>query len=234
MWSRACIAALRSGLLVAWCLLANMSSWAADPGASGPWDSLVLRGGRVLHNAKVMSDEGDSLVIRCDEGLLKVAKSSLPQAAGANPSAAPSSAAPEMVMQPFDPDAAPPSEPDPQAKPKIKPKPAPERASAAKAAQGPVFKGCTIASFTMKPFQNSLGAAQVVVENGTDAPVVIIAGNFVCVTADGKRLAGRQIVMDGFPPIIKRRQVVPPRGNVDVQVTFSNDAVDASSVQWAQ
>src|SRR5580658_4161113 len=150
MLSRARIAALRSGLLLASFLLASLSSRAADSGAVGPWDSLVLKGGRVLHNAKVMSDEGDSLVIRCDEGLLKIAKSSLPKAAGGSPAAAPSSAAPEMVMQPFDPDSAPLPEPEPQAKPKAKPKPAPERASAAKAGQDPVFKGCTISSFTMK------------------------------------------------------------------------------------
>jgi hypothetical protein len=63
---------------------------------------------------------------------------------------------------------------------------------------------------------------------------MILPGNFACVTADGKRLAGRQIVIDGFPPIIRRRQIVPPHGSSDFEVTFSNDALDAPVVQWAK
>ena len=235
MWSRARIAALRSGFMVACCLLASLASRAADTGAAGPWDTLVLKSGRVLHNAKVMSDEGDSLVIRCDEGLVKVPKSGLPQAAIANPppSAPVAAQAQEMVMMPFNPDSAP-TVPEPQEKPKTKPKPAPSPVPAAKAAQNPIFKGCTITSFTMKPFQTSLGCAEVVIQTGTEAPVVISPGDIACITAEGKRLGGRQIVMDGFPPIIRRRQVVPPEGSVDILVTFSNDALDTPTVQWAK
>jgi hypothetical protein len=236
MWSRARIAAVRPGLLVASCLLASLPCRAADPGAAGPWDALVLKGGRVLHNAKVMSDEGDSLVIRCDEGLVKVPKSIMPQAANANPpppAAAGSTPAQEMVMMPFNPDSAP-TVPEPQEKPKPKPKPAPTPSPVQKAALNPVFKGCTITSFTMRPFQTSLGCAEVVIQNGTEAPVLILPGDIACITAEGKRLAGRQIVMDGFPPIIRRRQVVPPEGSIDIVVTFSNDALDTPTVQWAR
>jgi hypothetical protein len=229
MWSRARVAALRSGLLLTACLLAR---GAADPGATGSWESLVLKGGRVLHRARILSDEGESVVIRCDEGLLKVAKSSLP-APFSDPARPEAPAAAQMVMQPFDPDLAP-SVPEPQAKPKAKPKPAPEKAPPARSPRDPAFKGCTITGFTMKPFQNSLGCAQVEVENAADTAVVILPANFVCVTADGKRLPGRQIVTDGFPPIISRREVIPPHGSVEIEVTFSNDSLDAPSVEWAK
>jgi hypothetical protein len=198
----------------------------------GPWDSLALKGGRVLHNAKVMSDEGDSVVIRCDEGLVKVAKASLPQAASeAGLAKAPAPPGPEMVMQPFNPD---PIQvvPEPEAKPRPAARPTPTPAPAA--APSPVFKGCTIQSFSPRPFQNSLGCAEVVILNDTDAPVVIFPGDIVCVTADGKRLGGRQIVTDGFPPVVRRREVVPPRGSAVNQVTFTDAALDIASVQWAR
>jgi hypothetical protein len=232
MWSRAITAAFRRGLFMAAFASAACASRGADPGPAGPWDSLALKGGRVLHNATVLSDEGDNVVIRCDEGLVKVAKSSLPQAAAdAFPAKAPAPAAVQMVMQPFNPDVLPVGPPEPEAKPK----PAPPKATpAAKAAPSLVYKGCTIESFTMKPFQNSLGCAEVVLQNGSDARVVVLAGDFACITTAGKRLGGRQIVVDGFPPFVKRQQVVPPGGSVDLMVTFSNDSLDGSTVQWAK
>jgi hypothetical protein len=234
MGSRATIAALRIGALLAACVLAAAASRGADAGAQGPWDALALKGGRVLHNARVLSDEGDSVVIRCDEGLVKVAKSSLPQAAAdAYPAKPQAPAGPEMVMMPFNPDAAPTLQ-EPEEKPKPKPKPAANTAVAPAASPSPVFKGCTIASFSMKPFQNSLGCAEVVVQNATEARVVLLPGDIACVTAAGKRLGGRQIVMDGFPPVIKRRQVIPPLGSADFMVTFSNESLDGSSVLWAR
>jgi hypothetical protein len=42
------------------------------------------------------------------------------------------------------------------------------------------------------------------------------------------------MVTDGFPPNIKRREIVPAQGNIDDIVTFVNDAIDISSVQWAR
>lgn len=237
MRSRATTAALRIGLLLA------ALSWAApsrgaDPD-KGPWGELALKGGRVLHNAKVLSDEGDNLVVRCDEGLVKVAKTNLPPAvAEAYPTAPAAPSGPQMVMMPFDPDRAPVIEepddrpkPKPAAKPAVKPVPAPGEAQGA--APSLVFKGCTITSFTMKPFQNSQGCAEVVLQNDGEAKAVILPGDIVCVTTDGKRLLGRLIVVDGFPPSVKRRQVVQPSSSVTLQVAFSNDALEVSDVVWA-
>ena len=43
-----------------------------------PIPTLKLKDGRVLHNVQVRSNEDDSIVVRADEGLVKVAKSNLP------------------------------------------------------------------------------------------------------------------------------------------------------------
>jgi hypothetical protein len=232
MRPRASTAAARAVFLWAACVLGAVSR-GADSG-QGPWPELALKGGRVLHNAKVLSDEGDNVVVRCDEGLVKVAKSSLPQAASAAYPARPEAAAPqEMVMAPFDPDRAP-LEVEPEAKAKAKPAAAAAKAPPPAAGVTSVFKGCSITSFTMKTFHNSLGCVEVVVQNASDARALILPGDFACITSDGKRLDGRQIVEDGFPQVVKRRQFVPALGSADFVVTFANEALDVSDVRWAR
>ena len=47
-------------------------------------------------------------------------------------------------------------------------------------------------------------------------------------------MVGRYFVTDGFPPIVKRREVVPAQGNIDETVTFANGALDISKVQWGR
>jgi hypothetical protein len=214
------------------CFLAQCPSWAA-PGPAGPWATLNIKDGRILHNVRVLSDEGDSVVVRCDEGLVKVPKSSLPQAATDSIAQAPPKPAvalePDMVMRPFNPDAVA-LEPEPEAKPK----PAPNPAQSQRPAQGPVFKGCTIVSFQQKPFQSALGCEEVVIRNDGEAPVVLFPGNVVCMTAAGARLGGRYFIEDGFPPVTKRREVVGAQGSVDVQVFFTNGLIDVSGVQWSR
>lgn len=232
-WPRARVASLRCMLLLAACLALPRLSAAGDPAALGPWAALELKGGRVLHNARVLSDEGDSIVVRCDEGLVKVAKDSLPPAVAdampAKPAPAAAHPGPDMVMKPFNPDSI---EPDPA--PENKGRPARKPAEEAKTDADPVYKGCTIVSFRVKPYQNSLGCAEVDIRNDGESPVVIVPGNIVCVTAAGARLRGRFFIVDGFPPFAKRREVVPAHGNVDMQVTFSNEALDVASVLWAR
>jgi hypothetical protein len=113
--------------------------------------------------------------------------------------------------------------PKPAEKPTPKPTPTPNV----------TYKGCVITSFALKPFQNVLGTAEVVFQNNTDAPVVIYPGDVRCAVASGPSLRGRQFVVDAFPPIIKRREVIPGQGSLDVMVVFSNDALDISQVNWA-
>ena len=225
---RAPLSALPFAAALAACLLV-LAARAGDPGPTPVMATLELRDGRVLHNVRVMSEEAESIVIRADEGLLKVAKSNLTKAAAdAYPVKPPPPAAPEMVMQAFNPAlpmAAPEQDP--------RPGPVPKQVPAPGDGPNPVFKGCTIVSFRMKPYNNSLGCTEVVIRNDGDTPATILPRDIVCLTAGGERLGGRQIVTDGFPPVVKRREIVPAHGSVDDQVTFVNEALDISSVQWA-
>jgi hypothetical protein len=208
-------------------------SRSAEPGPTPtptPISVLTLDDGRVFHNVRVRSVEQDSIVVRADEGLVKIAKSNLPQELAYAYAAKDGQAgAQDMVMQPFNPNA-------PQAAPAPSPpaRPAPKPTPTPKPTRDPVYKGCTIVSFLPKTFQTSLGCAEVVIRNDTDAPVLINPGEIVCVTTTGARRPGRIFVTDGIPPIIKRVEVVPARGDVDDILTFTNDALDISYVQWAR
>ena len=204
---------------------------AADPTPPPTAELLTLKDGRVLHHVKRMDDEGGSVVLRADEGLLKVAKNNLPAgfiAVDTGPAAA--SAVPEMVMEPFNPNLPPEKPPVPPPKP---PAPAPRQAQPAKPMASLVYKGCSIISFQPKTFQNVLGCAEVVIRNDSDSPVVILPRDLVCLTVDGGRHGGRVIVADGIPPIMKRREVVPSHGQIDDVVTFTDDALEFTGVQWA-
>src|SRR5208282_4643782 len=213
-------------VLIAAFILAPVATRAADSVPAAAFVSLQLRDGRVLHNARVTGDEGDSIVIRADEGLFKVEKDALPAALAASyPTPTPTVATEQMVMVPFNlnpPDAAP--EPEPRPKPNPANVPNPVQSSSL------AFKGCTIVSFQMKAFQNLQGCAEVVISNSTDAPVVVLPRNLVCATPSGARHAGRFFVTDGFPPIIRRREVVPAQGSIDEEIIFTNDAIEISSV----
>jgi hypothetical protein len=97
-----------------------------------------------------------------------------------------------------------------------------------------VNRGCTIVSFQAKAFQNALGCAEIVIRNDTDAVAAISPGEIVCVTTTGLRYAGRNFVTDGDTPSVKRQEIVPARGDVTDIITFTNDALDISYVQWAR
>ena len=222
----------RTGLLAAACLL--MPAMLAADTAPPPTATMVLRDGRVLHNARVMSDGGASVVVRADEGLVQVAKSDLPQAlADAYPVKAPAPEGAEYVMQRFDPNQAPEAPaPEPGAKPKPKPNagatPAPGQVASV------VYKGCTIVSFQKKSFESVLGCAEVVIQNDTDDNVQIRPGDFVCITPAGARHPGRNIFANTFPPSVKRREFVPAHGQLDDIITFGNEDMDIASVQWSR
>jgi hypothetical protein len=228
----------RVGFLAAACLLMPAGLWAADASPPAPPPApvatMVLKDGRVLHNVKVMSDDGDSVFVKADEGLLQIKKSDLPQAAPeAIPQKAPTPAASEYVMQRFDPNQAPEAPPPaPGAKPT--PKPGAKPAPGPKPVASSVYKGCTIMSFQMKPFQNVQGCVEVVIQNDTDENTLIRPSDFVCISADGARHVGRNIIAQTFPPSVRRRELVPAHGEVDDIVTFTNEALDISGVQWSK
>ena len=220
-------------------LVLALGAWAsaacADP---APGADLALKDGRVLHHASILRDEGQSLVIRADEGLVKVSKDDLPDPVpGALPvktADAPAPAEPvPLVMQPFNPDAAPSGQaPSPEPK-KPAPRPTGPAPQKAKPAASLVYKGCSITSFQVKPYQGVQGCVEVVVSNPTNQIVILRPWDFVCVTAQGARHVGRNIITDGYPPHLKRREVVPQQGQIDDIVTFTDDALDNPTVQWA-
>lgn len=207
------------------------ASRAGDAPAPSPVATLQLQDGRVLHNVRVMSCSSEGIVVSADEGLLKIPRANLPDAIAQALPAAPARAAGSgsMVMQPFNPDLAQVS-PTPKPKPSPRPKPSPTP----KPTPNPVFKGCTIVSFQAKPFQNVLGAAEVVIRNDTDAAVAILPGDIACVTDSGALLRGRQFVVDAYPPILRRREIIPAHGNLDEQVTFVSEALVITAVRWSR
>jgi hypothetical protein len=216
-------------------LLAPVTRIAADPGPPAPIPSLQLKDGRVLHNVKVMSDEGASIVVHADEGLLNIAKSNLPAGLADTYAAKPPppGGTQEFVMQRFDPNQAPEAPPaQPGAKPA--PKAGPGAAPVPKPVASAVYKGCTIISFQIKSFQSVQGCAEVVIHNDTDQAVPIRPGEVTCITADGGRHAARNIITDAFPPSVKRRDFVPPRGDLDDIFAFANEPLEISSVQWSR
>jgi hypothetical protein len=225
MRMRACI-----GFLVAGWLTVTAASSAADATTPAPIALVQLKDGRQLHNVKVMSNEPASIVVRADEGLIKISKSNLPQSvADLYPARVAPTPTPELVMQPFNPSPglmAPGSEPS--VRPLQIPTPDPNPPSAA------VYKGCTIVSFQLKAFQASQGCVEVVVKNDTDTPVDILPGNFGCVTTDGKHLRGGYIVTEGYPVVIKHSETVPARGQIVDIVAFSNHELDVSTIQWVR
>jgi hypothetical protein len=224
----------RLGFLIAACLLGS-PGLRADAGPSRLIPSVALKDGRTLHNVKVMSSEDDSIVVHADEGLMKIMKSLLPPgfAAGAQDKAAEVAPGSDLVMQAFNPNQAPAQEPG--AKPAPKVTPVPKVPAAPKASDvNPVFKGCTIVSFQMKTFQNVQGCAEIVIRNDSDANVVLFPRDIICVTAKGVKRGGRIFVTDGFPPQIKRRELVVAQGQIDDIVTFTDDALDIAAVHWAK
>src|ERR1039457_672058 len=219
--------------LIAVCLLAPAPSRSAEHSPTPtptPIPVLTLDDGRVFHNVRMKSVEQDSIVVRAHEGLVKIAKANLPQdLAYAYAAKSDEAGAQDMVMQPFNPNAPQPAPGQhPAALPAPKPTPTP------KPTRDALYKGCSIVSFQPKAFQTSLGCVEVVIRNDTDTPVLINPGEIVCVTTMGARHSGRIFVTDGIPPIIKRVEVVPARGDVDDILTFTNDALDISYVQWAR
>jgi hypothetical protein len=227
----------RIGFFAAAILFAPMALIAEDPTPPATIASVELKDGRVLHNVKVMSDEGANIVVHADEGLLKIAKSNLPAALAdafaAKPAPPPTGGPPEFVMQRFDPNQPPEAPPPaPGAKPKANPgaKPPPSPSPMASA----VYKGCTIISFQIKSFQNVRGCAEIVIRNDTDQTVQIRPGEITCITADGARHLARNIITDSFPPAVKRREFVPARGELDDIFAFANEPLAISSVQWSR
>jgi hypothetical protein len=221
------------GLLAALC--AGIQAAGAEGGPSPtPVPSLALGDGRVLHHAVVMDDAGSMVVIRSDEGLVEVSKALLPGATGtAAPPAVAAGPETGLVMPAFNPDQGPPGEPE--ARPKPAQKPQGNVAPKPLSPSGAAFRSCTLASFEMKAFQNILGCAEVSVRNDGDSPVVLHPGDFACVLEGGSRRPGRNFIStQSQPAVVGRREVVGPGATAEFLVTFADEALEITAVQWAR
>ncbi len=88
-------------------------------------------------------------------------------------------------------------------------------------------------SFQSKPFQTSLGCAEVDIRNDTDDPVVIYPGEIICVTTNGLRRQGRLMVVDKGHPEHPEAGSDPGPATSGTS-SRSCEALDISYVLWAR
>lgn len=224
--TRSALGLLLGGSLVVVSLLKAADS--VPTPTPSPIPTLKLNDGRIFHNVQVRKDEDTGLVVRADEGLLKIPKASLPPDLAAAYPIRQAVAKGDMVMQPFNPNGPQlsPYQPAPGPKTGLKPTPTPTPKG--------VYKGCAIVSFVPKAFQSSAGCVEIVIRNDTDEPVVIAPGEIVCVTTNGARRLGRFFVIDGDTPQVRRTETIPAHGDIHDILTFTNEAIDISYVLWAR
>jgi hypothetical protein len=214
------------GLITA-ALLAPARSAEADPSPA----TVQLKDGRVLHDARALESGQGWVTLRSAEGLFKVEASDLPAGFALPPSAPhPAAAVPAgMAFERFDPNQEPAA-----AAPAPAPKPAAARKAAAAAPEDASRRGCEIVSFEPKAVHGVEGCASVVIRNATDEGVQLRPGEISCTVEGGGRHAGHAFFSDTFPVSVRRREVVPAHGELTVIVTFANEPLAISAIEWSR
>lgn len=213
----------RCGVLGAALVLIAAVAAADPPAPPTQWTVLELKGGRVLHNARLISNETDSIVVRADEGLVKVAKVTLPDSVAALYAVkAPVAGPPEMMMVPFNGDPA----------NAVRPQDPAEKA-VVNGVDRKLFKGCTIVGFQPRVYRRMLGCAEITVRNDTDTAIEVSAADFTCIAAGLGPIPGRFMVVEGDPTSRKLKEVIPPHGDVDDILAFSAKPLEITGVQWS-
>ncbi|HUJ44804.1 MAG TPA: hypothetical protein VLW52_14485 [Opitutaceae bacterium] len=183
---------------------------------------IALTDGRVLHDAEIKSDQPASVTILCKEGLLSIAKRSLP----------PELAAKHPVRAVEDS-----ASPPPRLPPASRPLPRGPAGTISPA-------GCRIVSL-----QDKNGIADVALENDTDHPIRIRVRDLVCRTSSGQSFTARYVtcVAAGRSPDDPSAPTtlvpgyahfeLPGRSATTVRVTFFEPDLNApkliESVVWA-
>ena len=187
---------------------------------------IPLKTGKVLHHAKLISDQFDSLVVFSAEGMVKVRKADLPDALAKRypERAAPPPPPAPLISKPLTLDA-----PDEAGRPRPAPPPV------AAPADPNLFRGCLITNFAAKPVQGTLGCVEVTIHNSTESPVDITPAMIRCVTTDGKVHPGMRffVVNDLGSMTMKKTETVPPSGDVTDVVFFQQLEMDIQSLSWA-
>jgi hypothetical protein len=190
---------------------------------------MQTRNGKVYHDPKLVALEADSVVFNTREGLVKVPKANLTDATLAALHITRDPASADMVMDTPNLQA-PSATPTP---PTSKPTPKPRTTPLPKPPPNPVYKGCTITSFAPKVFGTVQGCAEVVIQNDTESPVVVYPHDFAAVTPSGSLVRGHKLIMESYPPIIRRSDTVSPKGTLTEIVTFIDGPLEIASVRWA-
>ena len=188
--------------------------------------TITLKGGRVLHDAKILNDEPSSVVIFAAEGMIKVKKIDLPADLAAR---YPARAEPPVALYQTLSQVPPPAAPQaPKPKPRPTPRPTPTPVV-------PLFSGCSIASFQPRQVQGSLGCFEVTFHNTTSTDQTLTPGEVLCTGTDGSHHQGREFfdVSSGVT-VVKRRDVVPAGGDLTTVVYFSNDEIPLDQIKWAR
>ena len=209
------------------CLL--LLVWAAGrpAGAAELVGDITLKSGKVLHHAKVLNDQYDSIVVFASEGMVKVKKSDLPAALAekyperpAPPPVTPMATKPLTVAGPDE---------------ARRPRPAPPVPVPVQ--EDPtMFHGCLITNYALKPLQATLGCVEVTIHNNNENPVEIVPAAIRCITNDGKAHAGNRFftITDDGQMTMKKKETIPPSGDVKDVVYFQSEALDIQSVVWAK
>ena len=187
--------------------------------------TLELKGGRVLHNAKILSDQWDSVVVYSTEGMVKVKKSDLPPALQAKypmkEAPPPPMVSPKVTIN------------EPPQK-RVAPPPAPPKDDAKSNNTG-IYQGLMILNFHPEPMQATQGCVSVTIHNTGSDPVKITPDMIVCVKADGGQYVGKRffsIVDQGT--MVKTTDSVAPSADVTEIVFFQNDPLDMQDIRWAR
>jgi hypothetical protein len=99
-----------------------------------------------------------------------------------------------------------------------------------------MLHGCLITNYVSMPLQATLGCVEVTIHNSNDTPVEIVPAAIRCITNDGKAHAGNRfftLTGDG-QMTMKKKETIPPSGDVKDVVYFQAEALDIQTVVWAK
>lgn len=197
---------------------------AASLGAAELVGTIELRGGRTLHNAKILSDQWDSVVVFATEGMIKVKKTDLPPA----------------LLAKYPMREAPPPPPPPLVSPKViveEPSPkksAPPPKEEPKSDNSGLYQGLMILNFHAKPMQAAEGCVEVTIHNTGSDTVKLTPDMIVCQKPGGGQYVGKRffsMVDQGM--MVKTADSVAPSADVTEIVFFQNEALEMQDIRWA-
>ena len=188
--------------------------------------TIELKSGKTLHNAKVLSDQWDSIVVFATEGMVKVKKADLPEALLAKYPMKAEPPPPMVMMKTMATAQAP-------AHGEVAPPMAPKPAPAAPDNNG-LYLNMLILSSQLKPMQASQGCVEVTVHNNGSEAQTLKADRITCVDqAGGIHVGKRFFIVADQGTMVKNEVSVPGGGDVTEIVYFQNEELRIGEIRWA-